>query len=597
MRDFFTSNNSAGAGHTSHMNITTRRNFPVRPVRSSYERLFTRRLGIETLEDRRMLAGVVVGNFLDVVNGNTTTIANLIADPGADGISLREAILAANATAGADVVSFADALSGQKISLGGTELMVTEALTIDARSLAAQLTIDGGGLSRVFNITAAAGNFMLGGLVITGGRTTGSNASIFDSTFSGGAVRSRSADALTMAECVLTGNATLGALAVGGGVFASGSLSITDGRVNENYTVGDNAWGGGITAAGSVIIVRSTVNDNRTAGLNADGGGIFAGSLSLSQSTVSGNSTTGVNVRGSGIASIGDVTLTQSTVSANRAEGFQNRGAGIWTAGGVTITQSTVTENRAVHITASAGGVFQTAPVRPNLNLIDGSIVAGNVAPGDPGDFVKTAGAPLTVFYSVIGTSVAPTAGAGIATTNAPQLGPLAENGGPTRTHALLAGSPAIDAGDPSVVFNPAQFDQRGAPYVRVSGGRIDIGAVESQPAPASADFNASGRIDGFDFLIWQRGFGASGAAATPANGNADGDSDVDAADLDVWRSQFGNPAVVSTAESAVAAAMVIDDPTPTLAPQNVDAALAHLLWHDAQASRPPFRPRVFRAR
>jgi hypothetical protein len=40
-----------------------------------------------------------------------------------------------------------------------------------------------------------------------------------------------------------------------------------------------------------------------------------------------------------------------------------------------------------------------------------------------------------------------------------PGLGPLANNGGPTETHALLVGSPAIDAGDPSIVFNPAEFD------------------------------------------------------------------------------------------------------------------------------------------
>ena len=71
--------------------------------------------------------------------------------------------------------------------------------------------------------------------------------------------------------------------------------------------------------------------------------------------------------------------------------------------------------------------------------------------------------------------------------TNNPQLGPLADNGGPTQTHALLVGSPAIDAGDPSVVFNPAMFDQRGAPFVRVfdgdgtGGARIDIGAYEWQ--------------------------------------------------------------------------------------------------------------------
>jgi hypothetical protein len=62
-----------------------------------------------------------------------------------------------------------------------------------------------------------------------------------------------------------------------------------------------------------------------------------------------------------------------------------------------------------------------------------------------------------------------------------PMLGPLQNNGGATLTHALLAGSPAINAGDPN--FTPPPFyDQRGSPFVRVFNGRIDIGSFEVQP-------------------------------------------------------------------------------------------------------------------
>jgi len=64
-----------------------------------------------------------------------------------------------------------------------------------------------------------------------------------------------------------------------------------------------------------------------------------------------------------------------------------------------------------------------------------------------------------------------------------PVLGPLQDNGGPTFTHALLAGSPAIDAGDPN--FAPPPFyDQRGPGFVRVVNGRIDVGSFEIQSAP-----------------------------------------------------------------------------------------------------------------
>src|SRR4029077_10901934 len=58
------------------------------------------------------------------------------------------------------------------------------------------------------------------------------------------------------------------------------------------------------------------------------------------------------------------------------------------------------------------------------------------------------------------------------------KLGPLAANGGPTQTMALLPGSPCVNAGDPAFA-SPPDFDQRGAPHTRVSGGRIDIGSFE----------------------------------------------------------------------------------------------------------------------
>jgi hypothetical protein len=64
-----------------------------------------------------------------------------------------------------------------------------------------------------------------------------------------------------------------------------------------------------------------------------------------------------------------------------------------------------------------------------------------------------------------------------------PMLGPLQDNGGPTFTHALLPGSPAINAGDPNFV-GPPDYDQRGHDYDRVRGGRIDVGSFEVQNPP-----------------------------------------------------------------------------------------------------------------
>ena len=71
-----------------------------------------------------------------------------------------------------------------------------------------------------------------------------------------------------------------------------------------------------------------------------------------------------------------------------------------------------------------------------------------------------------------------------------PLLGALADNGGPTQTHALLPGSPAVNAGpNPLTPFPGSADDQRGAGYARVVGGRVDIGAFEVQPTTIEPTF------------------------------------------------------------------------------------------------------------
>ncbi len=400
----------------------------------------SRRLRIEPLEDRRLLAGVTVGNNLDVVNGVTTSIVALIAMPGADGISLREAILAANATAGADTITFAPSMSGQTITLGGSQLEITEALTIDASPLAQNVTINANLQSRVMEITASSGDFTLAGLNLTRGQ----------STASGGAISSDSGGLLTLLESTVDGNT---AVEGGGGISASGAVTLMRSTVSGNNTTGDIGFGGGVLSLGlgSVKLNSSTVSGNRTTGFSALGGGIFSStSVFLSHSTVSGNFTTGMISDGGGIVANDSVTLSWSTVTGNSAQHSSSRGGGVYLDNGVV-----------------------NDPI-----LVKGSIVAGNAATTGPDVFSATGMTP-TINYSVLGTGVAPIAGGNNVVTNNPLLGPLANNGGPTLTHALLAGSPAFNAGDPATFFPPGTFDQRGAPFARVFGGRIDIGAFE----------------------------------------------------------------------------------------------------------------------
>jgi hypothetical protein len=115
-----------------------------------------------------------------------------------------------------------------------------------------------------------------------------------------------------------------------------------------------------------------------------------------------------------------------------------------------------------------------------------------------------------------------------------PLLSPLRNFGGSTRTHALLPGSPAINAGDPDFVA-PPDHDQRGLPFVRVSDGRIDMGALESQIAPV--DFKHDNKLDCFDVdaLV-----AAIVAGENPPEFDLTADDVVDQADLDVWLSVAG---------------------------------------------------------
>jgi hypothetical protein len=116
-------------------------------------------------------------------------------------------------------------------------------------------------------------------------------------------------------------------------------------------------------------------------------------------------------------------------------------------------------------------------------------------------------------------------------------LGTFGSHGGVTETVPLLPGSPAINAGDPGFVFNSLEFDQRGAPYVRVFQGRTDVGSYEYQPEPTACDFNmdTSCDISDIDLLVAQI------AMATHNPGfDLSGDMQVDVTDRDLWLALAG---------------------------------------------------------
>jgi hypothetical protein len=123
-----------------------------------------------------------------------------------------------------------------------------------------------------------------------------------------------------------------------------------------------------------------------------------------------------------------------------------------------------------------------------------------------------------------------------------PFLGPLADHGGPTMTHALLGFSPAVDAGDSTAMAGAngvPLHDQRGAPFARVHGERIDMGAFEAVVPVLLGDYNQDGKVGAADFAVWRDSRGRSGL--TPYSGaDGSGNGTVDNVDRAVWAAHFG---------------------------------------------------------
>ncbi len=374
----------------------------------------------------------------------------------------------------------------------------------------------------------------------------------------------------------------------GGGIwiiFDYGGTTITGSTISGNSAGED---GGGIwiytrvssrSTAKSTTITNSTISGN-LAGDN--GGGIWArdAMTTITGSTISGNS---AGSSGGGIWANSDfffatTTITNSTISGNAAN---NNGGGVYIDVGTgTISHSTIVDNisDADHSgTGSGGGLF----VRSGTLRVDHTIVAQNTDHTRIGpDITGFLGAVLDVHFSLIGDNTgsglaeAPVGSpdaqgnligdpTGVGIIN-PLLGPLADNGGPTQTHSLLTGSPAINAGDPAFV-GPPDHDQRGFPFVRVSGGRIDIGAFESQPLPG--DFDGDGDSDGDDLAQWEGDYGLNG------DSDADGDGQTSGIDFLAWQIMFVKPAATPQPLPLVVAS---DSPTDVrIEPRLVDLALA----------------------
>ena len=441
--------------------------------------------------------GVALGSAAVVAGGATTALlaafaipasaTTLTVDSTGDGAAdpshctngtigdctLRDAL---DAAADGDTITFDGSLTGT-ISLSAGQLLVAKNVTIVGPG-AASLAVDAGGASRVFYLQAGAtGDIVMSGLTISGGNVTGD----------GGGILVKNAGDSSFDSVVVTGNTATGN---GGGIVfpydgRDHNQSIANSKIfaNASGTNGGGVYFGAVLSNSFTQTVSASTIEGNTAAER--GGGIYLqedyAPGFIVDSTISGNS---APLGGGVFLNSSPLTIANSTLTLNSA----GDGGGINASGNsprLTVLMSTITDNSA----GTSGGGIRLSDTLNFPTTVTGSIVSGNSA-GSAGSHDIFSGGSATLngdsdLFGVVSVSADNTTN--VITSTSPGLGPLADNGGPTRTMSLLAGSPALNAGPATVpVFAGNQFDQRGAGYPRVVLGAVDIGAYEvSTPPPA----------------------------------------------------------------------------------------------------------------
>ncbi|RLS24046.1 MAG: hypothetical protein DWH70_07785 [Planctomycetota bacterium] len=384
----------------------------------------------------------------------TYTVLNA-SDSGAG--SLRQAILDANATADNDTIDFSVVNSTYSITLA------TALPSIATTSTSGTLTITGLGASSL-TIDANKGNFSIF-TINTGGDLTISGVTVSRANISGNGGAFNNSGNLTISNSTLSGNFASN----GGGIFnnVSGTATITNSTISGN----SGGYGGGINNSGTLTVNNSTISGNS---ISNQGSGIYNNnnaSLTVTNSTISGNS---AGFAGGGIYNnTGILTLSNSTLTGNSAY----LGGALYNRGGstATVTNSTFSGNTATRL-GGGGGIYNSDILNIANTIIANSTKGGDYNGGGTVNLIS----PSTAANNLV--SSGSFSWATTKTSSEINLGPLANNGGPTKTIALGTGSVAIGAGD-ATISNAAPvngLDQRG---VTRSTTAPSIGAFEFYPA------------------------------------------------------------------------------------------------------------------
>ncbi|RYD85182.1 MAG: hypothetical protein EOP84_03310 [Verrucomicrobiaceae bacterium] len=346
------------------------------------------------------------------------------------------------------------------------------ALTVvDSEISGNQSEVGGGGISCSGGVISLLRTRVASNTTITGGAgldfgTAMAPLNVTDCTISqnaaswngGGGVYIDDDSSVTFTNTVITENT---AELSGGGIFNAGTVKLIDCAISGN--IAKRGSGGGITSTETVVAISCTISSNSAA---YDGGGVQ-------------------------MFNAHRLELTNCTISANIAK---EDGGGIYLdlnnmeGGSVAISGSTITNNICnsdSDYSGDGGGIYWSrSPVTIQNTIIARNFDGlNNVGPGT--NYRDYSGTMISAGYNLIGNTTGTTI-TGTTTGNKvnidAKLGTLKNNGGRTLTHALLTGSPALDAGSNALVANEVRYDQRGSDFSRIHGGAVDIGAYEAQP-------------------------------------------------------------------------------------------------------------------
>ncbi len=320
---------------------------------------------------------------------------------------------------------------------------------------------------------------------------------------------------------------------VGAGITNRGTLTLTDCVLRENRG-GEFTPAGILNAAtGTLTLVRTLVTANRMGGSSGVAGLRNLGTATIVESTFDRNA--GLAIANGDGATVATLVVLRSAITRNRANAgvISNEptsGLFVYPNTTATVVGSTISENIGAGVgsggtthlegcTIAGNGSFGTTLNTGGMITIRNTIIAGNGGIIDLHD--DCGGALVSEGYNLIAVPRCTITGdpTGNIIGQAALVGPLAENGGPTPTQALLPGSPARDAGNPATPGSGGTaceaIDQRGVDRPQPAGGRCDIGAFEddgaSLPAPVT-----------FDLLVDDTGTDrdavpGDGACATPS--------------------------------------------------------------------------------